>query len=310
MSKRRSSILAALALSVAGCDSLSAKSYAGTVIEMAIEGATPTPAAHHLELWARDRYDDILRVDALYDSSSHLASFGLQIRDAIRLEDPCIIVTDPTSPTYGELLVMPSAYPATVTNNDIAQTPAQQAQQVRNRIAQVTSSDSCVSDLLSPGQMFCGRQAATLLAVVPADATPPPSVPPDAPAATRASLCQAYWSASALAYTGNPAQLTAPLHGSVYGFIGYSTTSPPAGYDGLRLDSPTNLRGIQELWLTSESVPVAEVDAHNQGALFLDGVPTPGGRELVHFDLRSLSMQPISGTAALYVGLDDNAAGF
>ncbi|HEX8952549.1 MAG TPA: hypothetical protein VF945_11925 [Polyangia bacterium] len=310
MRKRRHAICALLALSAVGCDSLAAKTYAGTVIEMAIEGAPPTPAGQHLELWARDSYNDILRVDALWDEANHRSSFGLQIRDAIDLDDPCIIVSDPSAPTYGELLVMPSAYPATVTINGIAQTPTQQAQQVRNRIAQVTSSDHCLGDLFSPGQRFCGHQAATLLAVIPADATPPPTVAADAPAAERAAICQAYWSASPLAYTPNPAQLTAPLHGSVYGFIGYTTTSPPAGYDGVRLDSPTHLRGIEELWLTTESVPMAAVDARSEGALLLDGAPTPGGRDVVHFDLRSLSAQPISGTAALYVGLDDNSFGF
>jgi hypothetical protein len=307
---RRIAICALLTLPGVGCDSLVAKSYAGTVIEMTIDGAPPTPAGQHLEVWARDSYDDVLRVDALWDEANHRSSFGLQIRDAIDLDDPCMIVTDRSAPTYGELLVMPSAHPATVTVNGITQTAAQQAQQVRNRIAQVTSSNRCLGDLFAPGQMFCGHQAATLLAVVPADATPPPSVAADASAAERAAICEAYWSASPLAYTPNPAQLTAPLHGAVYGFVGYSTTSPPAGYDGLRLDSPTNLRGIEELWLTTESVALADVDPRREGALFLDGAPTPGGRDVVHFDLRSLSMQPISGTAALYVSLDESSFGF
>jgi len=306
----RTRALALFACAAAGCNGLSAKSYAGSVIELAIEGAAPTTPGQHLELWARDAYADILRVDAIYDLPSHRVAYGLRIRDAIALDDPCMIVSDPSSPTYGELLIMPSAYPSSVIVNGVTQTPTQQAEQVRNRIAQLTSNAVCLPDLFDPTATFCGHQASTLLAVVPDDETPPPSLPPDAPASARAAACQAYWSASPLAYTPNPAQLTTPLHGAVYGFIGYLTTVPPAGYDGLRLDSPTNLRGIEELWLTSETVPMAAVDARSEGAVFLDGVPTPGGRDVVHFDLRSLSMQPVAGTAALYVSLDDSSVGF
>ncbi|HEX6835794.1 MAG TPA: hypothetical protein VF334_04440 [Polyangia bacterium] len=302
--------LALLACAAAGCNSLSAKAYAGTVIELAIEGAAPTTPGQHLELWARDAYADILRVDAIYDLPSHRVAYGLRIRNAIALDDPCMIVSDPGSPAYGEPLVMPSAYPSSVMVNGVTQTPTQQAQQVRNRIAQLTSNAVCLPDLFDATATFCGHQASTLLAVVPYDETPPPSLPPDAPASARAAACEAYWSASPLAYTPNPAQLTTPLHGAVYGFIGYLTTVPPAGYDGLRLDSPTNLRGIEELWLTVESVPVANVDALSPGRIYLDGAPTPGGRDVIHFDLRSLAMEAVSGTAALYVSLDDDTASF
>ena len=294
----------------AGCSSLSAQSFAGTVIEMAIEGAGPTPPGEHLELWARDEFNDVLRVDAIYDLPTHAIAYGLQIRQAIALDDPCMIVSDPRSPTYGELLVMPSAYPSSVTVNGVTQTPAQQAQQVRNRIAQLTSNGVCLTDLFDPTQQLCGREPSSLLAVVPYDATPPPSLPLDTPASARAAACAAWWSGSPLAYTPNPAQLTAPLHGAVYGFVGYLTTVPPSDYDGLRIDSATNLRGIEELWLTSERVAVDAVDARSEGPLYLDGVPTPGGRDVIHFDLRSPSGEAISGTAALYVSLDEDTASF
>ncbi len=305
-----SGALVLLAGAAAGCGSLSAQSFAGTVIEMAIEGAGPTPAGEHLELWARDEYEDVLRVDAIYDVHSHAVAYGLQIRQAIALDDPCMIVSDPASPAYGELLVMPAAYPAAVTVNGVTQSPAEQAQQVRNRIAQLTSNGTCLTDLFDPTTQLCGREPSSLLAVVPYDATTPPSLPLDTPASARAAACAAWWSASPLAYTPNPAQLTAPLHGAVYGFVGYLTTVPPSDYDGLRLDSPTNLRGIQELWLTAERVAVASVDARSEGPLYLDGTPTPGGRDVVHFDLRSPSGEAISATAALYVNLDEDTASF
>jgi hypothetical protein len=82
-----------------------------------------------------------------------------------------------------------------------------------------------------------------------------------------------------------------------------------AGMDVATTDCEWLLRGVPvSATLTEESVSVADVDARNQGRVFLQGIPTPGGRAVIHFDLRSLSLEPIAGTAALYVELEDNTA--
>jgi hypothetical protein len=138
---------------------------------------------------------------------------------------------------------------------------------------------------------------------------PPPTVAFTASAAQRLAACQQYWSASPLAYTPNPAQLTAPLHGAVWGFVTYNTTSPPANYDSIRIDAPEHLGGIRELFMTVE--PDA-VDPLHRGPLYLHGTPDAGGNGWVHFDLAPPygSSLAAAGTAALFVDPDEATAKF
>src|SRR5262245_12439619 len=125
----------------AGCDDLTAHTFAGTPISipMTLSPAQPQPAGEHLELWARDANNGIIRVDGIVDSFARKSAYGMQVVLGIDPADPCMINTDKSSPGYGELLVSPKAYPKTVRINGVDQKPADQAQQVKNRIAQVTS---------------------------------------------------------------------------------------------------------------------------------------------------------------------------
>jgi hypothetical protein len=288
-------LLAPLALS-AGCNSLSVKAFVGTVVQMTFAGSAPTAPGTHLELWTRDANNGIIRVDGTYytytdpttKKSTTVNPFGLMIRDAVVFDDPCLI------DDKGNLLTTAAAY-KTLKVAGITETPDEQAQTVKNRVAQITST------------AVGGMESANLLAVTPYDETPLPQVDPAASAADRLTACKTYWATSPFAYTGNPAQITAAVHGEVYGFVGYTTTTPPAGYDGIRIDSPTTLNGAQELWLSLESVPLANVDPANQGPVYLEGKPDQGGNGVIHFDLTGPTA---SGTAALEVNLDDTSVSF
>lgn len=271
-------------LGSAGCDALTVRSFAGTIMQFTMANVGITPAGQHLELWARDQYNDIIRVNPFYDLPNGLAAPGLMIRQAISLDDPCLI------DAKGNLLTTAAAYPTTTTVAGVTQTPEQQAQQVRDRISQLSP----------PGQ-------APLLAVLPYDATPPPTVPKTASAAERKMACDAYRGASDRTYIGNPV-VTAPTHGFIYGFVRFVTTLPPVNYDGFRLDTPVGLKGVQEIFFTIEG---NTVDANNRGPLFLISTQTPGGRDVVHFDL--IHADPLgqaSGAAALYVNLDQDPVQF
>src|SRR3954465_4487501 len=65
--------------------------YTGSVIEMTLDGAKPPPAGKHLELWGRNRFDAILRVDSFHDVTTGQSSFGLTVRPAAPADDPCLI---------------------------------------------------------------------------------------------------------------------------------------------------------------------------------------------------------------------------
>ncbi|MDB4968936.1 MAG: hypothetical protein JWN44_4625 [Myxococcales bacterium] len=268
-----------------GCDALTARSFAGTVLTFTASGIGITPPGMHLELWARNATDDIIRIDSFYDQTAYKTAYGLMVRQAISLDDPCMIDAE------GNLLTTKDAYKETVTlPGGVTQTPEEQAKQVRDRINQ-----------LAPAG------AAPLLAVLPYDPTPPPVIPAGATAKERLDACQAYEMNDKF-YVSNPYQITAPPNGAVYGFVSYTTLSPPANYNGFRLDTPINLRGVQELFFTLEG---ANVDPLNRGPLFMTSTLDQGGRDVIHFSL--LHADPAgtaSGGVSLYVNIDEDSVQF
>jgi hypothetical protein len=310
-------------------------------------------------MWGRNQYDDVIRITGIYDvqvdgaltmdqlktcnpvdtakelaqtghRTIHCRPYGLTLRPAIRLDDPCLVRMpakatlypfsyDPhkIDPTEGNLLVTAAAYKATSVDG-ITQTPEEQAEQVRARIAVINSTSICDGSQppSSQDRLFltyhCGREPSTLLALTPFDPTPPLTtcetsgnapgcIPFGASNIDRLNACMAYWNKSLLTYTGNPYQLVSPQYGTTYGVEGYTTVSPQAAYDGSRIDSDISLKGIQEFWYTTEPV---DVDPKNRGPILLRGIPGVGGRDWIHFDLTSPSGANASGQVALYVNGD------
>ena len=166
------------------------------------------------------------------------------IRQAISLNDPCMLDGYYFHNGNGNLLTSPAAYPPSVTVAGVTQTDAEQAQQVIDRITQLTTAGT----------------TGPLLAVLPYDPTVPPSIPPSTSPTDRRSICDAYIAgtpsypnSSDLTYIANPYQITAPLHGlGIYGFVSFTSLTPPANYDGFRIDTPLNLKGVQEIFFTVE----------------------------------------------------------
>jgi hypothetical protein len=270
-------------LASAGCDALTVHSFAGSVLQMTLEGAKPTAAGQHLEIWARDQNDDIIRLKPFYDESSYATAPGLIIRQAISVNDPCM--TD----DKGNLLTTAAAYPTSVSFGGVPQTPQQQAEQRIFRIGQLNPT----------GQ-------APLLAVLPWDDAVEPTVDPNASATTRKAACDTYRS-SPTTYIPNPDQITAPLHGTVYGFVLFQTLVPPTNYNGIRLDTPTGLKGLQEVFLTVES---ANVDPKHRGPLYVTSKLVPGGRDVLQFQLSPASADGPSGSLAVYTTLDEDPVQF
>jgi hypothetical protein len=315
-----------------GCD-LVVKSFAGSIIQMSIDGARELPPDQHLELWARTANDDVVRISTIYSGlldpfdPSSLQRFrypvtertepgsppysyetdprGFVIRPVVRMGDPCMI------DELGRLLTKAEAYePKTV--NGILQSAEEQAAQVRLRIAQVTGSSSC--DDAAPVR-HCGRQDRDLLGVLSFTSSTVPSIPYDAPPEERLRRCHEYWK-DPLAYTPNPAQLTAPIHGPIWGYIDYTTLVPPSGFNSTRLDTAINLRGIRELFATIETLDAGDlaadpprpdgVDPLNRGPVYFQGYPSVGGAGVVNIVLTGVA----SGHASLLVDLDADPIGF
>jgi hypothetical protein len=277
---------------LSGCGAFSTTPFSGSIVEMSLSGAAETAPGEHLELWARTPNDDVVRVD---NGGSGALPYGLMIRKAITFNDPCMI------DSAGHQLRSADAY-QTFTSAGVTQTAQQQADQITNRIAQVVATTVCSSD-----GSACGHQSDTLLAVLAYTTAQLPPFDPSMSPAARLQACQAYWS-DPLAYTPNPAQLTAPLHGTLLGFIYYSTQDPPANFDGVTIRSPIRLSGVRELWVTRESVAVDRVSPVSGGTLLLDGAADRGGAGTLHFTLSSPLPGGPSGVATVLTDLDHDDA--
>jgi hypothetical protein len=284
--RRRTLPLASLVplLLVLGCDALTVRPFAGSVMQFTLANVDITQAGKHLELWTRDQYNDVIRVNPYYNLTDGKTQYGLMVRPAVSLSDPCMI------DDQGNLLTTAAAYPAPISYNGVTQTPDQQAQQIVDRINQLTP----------PG-------ALPLLAVLPYDPNTP-SVPANAAAADRLAACNDYRGKSELTYVPNPSQITAPAHGVVYGFIKFVSVTPPVSYNGFRIDTPVNLKGTQEVFLTIEN---DTVDPRARGAAYVVSRPSPGGRDVLHFDLVHADPNgTASGAVAMYTTLDQDPVQF
>lgn len=304
----------------AGC-SLQVKPFAGSVVAMTLAGATASAPGHHLEIWVRNNNDDVVRLDAIYDfhddpaSPEHterLTPFGVVIRPAVRMDDPCMI------DDAGHLLVTAAAYPSSTVVGGVEQTAEEQAQTVRALASALCSTSSCDGSGGDP-RYHCGRQPAGLLGLFPyelvddaghvvATAPPPPSVPFDAAPADRLAACQAYWASSPLAYSPNPRQITAPARGVMWGVVSFASIAPTVSYDQIRIDSPTHFDEVRELFLTDEA---DDVDPLHRGPVYLGGSVTPAGRAVYHMDLvaPSSSTTTASGSATMWTDFDQAPSG-
>jgi hypothetical protein len=297
-----------------GCD-LAAKPFAGTLLQMSISGAQPLPADEHLEFWARTANDDIVRLSALYEqpdlgrvrvalpNGETTDPRGFIIVPAITMADPCMINSK------GELLTTAAAWEPTEINGT-PQTPEEIAAQVRTRISQVTAGTNC--DTATPPH--CGRQMNNLFAIV--SYTPTALAPFNAnpSAAERLSKCSDYWK-DPLTYTPNPFQLPTPLNGPIWGFVSFTTVTPPSGFDSVKLEIPFKLKGIKELFITVENHSAARramfppdgVNPKDRGPTYLQGFPEVGGVEAVAFTMVGTAA---SAHVSLYVSLDEDPVQF
>ncbi|HEX4459927.1 MAG TPA: hypothetical protein VIA18_18245 [Polyangia bacterium] len=264
---------------------MTVKPFAGAVMQFSLAGVPVTDPGTHLELWARDANNDILRLAPYYQENKFLSQPGFIVKPAITVDDPCM--TDGA----GHLLTDASAYPSSVTEAGVTQTPLQQAQQIINRI-----------DQLNPPGMT------PLLAVLPFTSVAEPTFADTPTPAERQAACDAASAADPNFYIPQPKQVTAPIHGAVYGFIAFSTISPPADYDGFRFDVPTNLKGVQALFFTLETVDIADVK--EPGQLYIVSQLVPGGRDILQFSLTPAGTNGPSGTVAVEDTLDEDPVEF
>ena len=88
----------------------------------------------------------------------------------------------------------------------------------------------------------------------------------------------------------------------------FVSVKPPANYDGFRIDTPLNLKGVQEIFFTVEGT---DGRSEKSRPALPDFGADPGGQDVVHFDLvKADPALTASGTAALLVDLDQDPVQF
>ncbi|MSP61179.1 MAG: hypothetical protein EXR72_12705 [Myxococcales bacterium] len=306
---RKALLLSALctALGASACDRLSVTDFAGAKIELTLSGAAPTAAGQHLELWARDGNQHVIRLLAgsvrdecggeggcINNFGYHPALSAYAVAPVVDLDDPCMI------DDRGNLLWKPEAQPG----------PSDAERQVQ--------AAAVVKHILQ----FQDLRGIPTLALVSYDdnaVTARPKLAADASSSERLGKCIAYWRASPFAYTGSPGQLTAPLHGQLFGLIDFASITPPQSLGGIQLITDYFLRDLRELWFTQTGAKVAALDPDVldckgnpdtcRGTLFLQGNAGTPARGIYHFNLSS--RQPgVGGTASVYTRLDEDAVQF
>ena len=343
---------AAAVLLLSGCDHFRVEDFHGSKILMTIagNGARPTAAGHHLELWVREGADDnpkspqsIVRLLAStggHEADQSVCNPGSFFQDLVRFPqyNSCPTLLDSHVCTRQGYTIVPAVGPYEVVT-DATGTHAHlldgcmidsDGNLLWTAAAKDPNTGQPQGDLVALAiqrridQITIGAQT-PLYALVPwddASAMPHPSAKdPSLTAEMRKCACRDLWNASAAAYSGNPIQLTAPVHGALYGVVDFQSLAPPQLLGGVSFHVEYKLPSVRELWLTDTTALVDKLDpaqldcrAHPdtcRGATILDGYLSPDtGRQASHFELRSPSGEALTGSAAIETNLDADPAQF
>ncbi len=303
-------LLLSFAVAAGGCDHFQANPFAGSRMQITMSGARPTPAGQHLELWARDGANTIVRVLSGSVPDNLTAPNGLgpgqvayTIVPTVEADDPCMIDRN------GHLLTDPAA----VRTGETDPQGDAGAMAVKTRIDQLT------------------KGAAPMLSLVGYDDQTPkrPTIPADAAPADRLAMCLAWWGRPSFdspptsgRYTGDPLQLTSPVNGELFGMLDYQAIAPAPGQivGGIQIISDFSLHDLRELWFTQTAATVEMVDpdvvdcaAHAdtcRGGVFLQGTAGPSDRGIFRMELSAPGGGPQSGSASVYTRLDEDPVQF
>ena len=284
--------LGALCFGASACD-LAVPAFRGARIAMTLNNLPPTPAGDHLELWVREGEESIIRLDAG-------PGVAYAIAPVVSFTDPCAI------DNQGNLIWTPAAQRdcfGHLCADDAERERAAEAIQLRMRQ---------LVEFQAPLLVFTHWDDG---------ATGRPAFDADLPPAARLAQCRAYWERSPSAYSGNPIQLTAPIHGDFLGALDFvSTTETGQLAGGIQFSTSYELRDVRELWLTETAARVGDVDpdqvdcqaspATCRGPILVQGNRHTVGRETVHFELAAPTGASGGGSATIYTSLADDPVQF
>jgi hypothetical protein len=364
------SALLGLATAAAGCKDLEpVADYGGSKIYVTMSGAKPTPVGAHLELWARNGDQEIIRLqpDTGVDDQGRTkqGTLAYTIVPAVDINDPCMVDTGNDHDGTYELIWKPGSQPGPSDAEKIVQAKA-----VEDRIHQLTDLQPtplyalvAYDDLAYSIPSVCAgaQKVAMDPTAKPADKVPiacttnadckvgfcgKPCLPDESCQSVcvkRKEYCNCIWSvgpcgtdwsknsvpayvgncpnvnAQSQIYTGDPRQLTNPIHGQFYAAVDFLSVKPSQISGGMKIESPFAIRDVRELWFTQTKATIGKLDQDQidcaaspstcRGPIYLQGAVDVFGRDVVHFDLTSPD-HSVSGTAAVYTQLGRDPVSF
>jgi hypothetical protein len=286
--------LCALCCWGSACD-LGVPAFRGARIALTLANLPATLPGEHLELWAREGDTNIVRLNVG-------PGVAYTIAPIVSFADPCAI------DDQGNLLWTPAA------QRDCFGRPCADDAERQRASEAVTLRMRQLIEFQTPLLVFTEwDDAATGRPVFPAGEEPT--------AAERLAQCRAYWERSPSAYSGNPFQLTAPIHGTFLGTLDFvSTTETGQIAGGIQLDTEYSLRDVRELWLTETAARVVDVNPDEidcqarpttcRGSILVQGNRQAVGRETVHFELAAPQGAQGSGSATVFTTLGEDPVPF
>ncbi len=319
--------LALMTLCATGCAELGVEPFQGSWIALSLNwplfvppqmaGQTPQPSllspGEHLDMWAilpPDGRPVRLTVNKYTDPGKFP---GFNVVPALDPNDPCLIDAN------GNHLL------GIVAQSGPDKELQQQAvvQKVREVVAKTTTIGAAAG--------VAGKAPVPLLGLVQDGGLKPDdilnlaklSVQGDAQAIQdRLAFCPSFLSSHFDYYQGNPLQLTAPLHGTLFGFFNFNTIGPefqtadpatflpPQNFGGIAITTRMSLHGMTALLLTRETAQNPALP----GTVVVKGgalPPAASGRGAIRFGLQAtipvgmgMTQTVTVGTASVLTDLD------
>jgi hypothetical protein len=134
---------------------------------------------------------------------------------------------------------------------------------------------------------------------------PPPTCIDDASNARRLAECQTFWRDNPEFYEGTDRVLTAPLNGTLYGFVVGMNPINLAPVGGAQFFVPFSLAGVEEYAVFYQTDGM-----DTPGTLLLSGRPTVITRGVSHVDMTSPASANITANMAVFSDLGDDEVHF
>jgi hypothetical protein len=299
---------------LAGC----VEPFEGSHVEILLGGATHVPGDQnpgsgrppsdtHYEMWV---------------SSGGIAFhiFDFEVVPVVDLTHPCFIEDDDSRyPGLHSSMIAEKVYEDITANGEVTQ---EEAGRLADAEVRASNQEVLAAELktvashplevrLPSGSVVPSRDLRTMLeAIVPARTDIS-----DAANTARAVACKDFFAQNPDYYVGNDKVFSLPLNGEFYGMVDGTDPRNSAFVGGAGFDVPQTFREFDSLMINWQFNDPADprIAVYGDAAIgyhYMAGAPEDRTRRVITVPLRSVDFPQLSGTVAVYPGIDDDEVQF